>query len=324
MITLSRFTFTPPLVVLAPMAGVSDLPFRRLCQQSGAHYTVAEMISAKPDLMDTRLSATRLQFDPDPASPRIVQLVGGDAALMAEAAQIMQAKGADIIDLNMGCPAKVVGKQQAGSALLGDEAQVERILRRVVSSVRIPVTLKTRLGTDEQHINIRRIARIAEDAGIQLLAVHGRTRAQKFRGQAQYTEIAAVKAQASIPVLVNGDISDAAQAKTLIDSYGFDGVMIGRAAQGNPWLLAAVRRALHPAYRATLPPARQLIDAHTRALHALYGAHGLLIARKHLHSYGQTLKLPRAYREAVNAASAPAAQLDLIREWIPPTEHSHA
>lgn len=324
MITLGTFTFPAPLAVLAPMAGVSDLPFRRLCQQSGAHYTVAEMISAKPDLMDTRLSETRLQFDPDPRFPRIVQLVGGDAGLMAEAARMMVEKGADVIDLNMGCPAKVVGRQQAGSALLGDEAQVARIIARVVESVNVPVTLKTRLGTDEGNINIGRIARIAADGGIRLLAVHGRTRAQKFRGQARYAEIAAVKNHIAIPVIANGDITSAAQAKQLVHTYGFDGVMIGRAAQGNPWLFADVRRAFDPAFADTLPAASELIPAHTRALHELYGAHGLLIARKHLHCYGATFSLPRAFREAVNRATALATQLAVVQEWFPEPENRHA
>ena len=304
------------------MAGVSDLPFRRLCQQAGAHYSVAEMISAKPDLMATQLAATRLQFDDHPAFPRIVQLVGGDAVLMAEAAQMMAEQGADIIDINMGCPAKVVGKQQAGSALLNDEQQVERILRATVDAVRIPVTLKTRLGSDEGRINIDRIGKIAENAGVQLIAVHGRTRAQKFRGAAQYAPIAALKQQLAIPVLVNGDIGDAAQAKALVDQYGFDGVMIGRAAQGNPWLFTRIRQAFTPDFRPDLPAQGEAIYRHTHALHQLYGTHGLLIARKHLHSYGATFQLPRAFREAVNAASGLAAQLEVVSHWFLEKKHA--
>ncbi|MDO5091793.1 MAG: tRNA dihydrouridine synthase DusB [Cardiobacteriaceae bacterium] len=317
MITLGRFHYPDPVVVLAPMAGVSDLPFRRLCQQSGAHYSVAEMISAKPDLMATELAETRLSFDSDANTPRIVQLVGGDAALMAEAAQMMVAKGADIIDINMGCPAKVVGKQQAGSALLADETQVAKILEKTVNAVRVPVTLKTRLGPDCGRVNIARIARIAEDAGVQLLAVHGRSRAQKFRGDARYEDIAQVKKNLRIPVIVNGDIDCPDKAKTLIARHGFDGVMIGRAAQGNPWLFTEMRRALDPAFAASLPAPAALIHEHTEALHTLYGRQGLLIARKHLHSYGQTFHLPRAYREAVNTALDPAAQLALIPQWFP-------
>lgn len=305
------------------MAGVSDLPFRRLCQQSGAHYSVAEMVSAKPDLMDTDLAATRLQFDNLSGLPRVVQLVGGDAALMAQAAQIMVDKGADIIDINMGCPAKVVGKQQAGSALLSDEAQVAKILEETVKAVDVPVTLKTRLGPDCGRVNITRIARIAEDAGVQLLAVHGRSRAQKFRGEARYEEIAELKQHLRIPLIVNGDIDSAAKAKALIERYGFDGVMIGRAAQGNPWLFAAIRRLLDPGFSAALPAPAVVIDQHIRALHALYGRQGLLIARKHLHSYGQTFRLPRAFREAVNAAHEAEAQLALIDEWFTP-EYCHA
>lgn len=316
MITLGRFHYPDPVVVLAPMAGVSDLPFRRLCQQSGAHYSIAEMISAKPDLMATDLAETRLSFDSNGTTPRIVQLVGGDAHLMAEAAHMMVEKGADIIDINMGCPAKVVGKQQAGSALLADEAQVAKILEKTVRAVNVPVTLKTRLGPDCGRVNIQRIARIAEDAGVQLLTVHGRSRAQKFRGEARYEDIAEVKKSLSIPVIVNGDIDSPAKAKILIDRHGFDGVMIGRAAQGNPWLFAAIRRALDPAFAAALPAPAPLIAVHIEALHALYGRQGLLIARKHLHSYGQTFQLPRAFREAVNAAHDPAAQLALIPQWF--------
>ena len=316
MITLGRFTFTPPLVVLAPMAGVSDLPFRELCQHSGAHYTVAEMISAKPDLLDTRLSETRLQFSNDPRYPRIVQLVGGDAGLMAEAAQLMTQRGADIIDINMGCPAKVVGKQQAGSALLANEAQVAAILRATVAAVKIPVTLKTRLGVDDAHINIARIGNIAAEAGVQLIAVHGRSRAQKFRGNARFAEIGALKQALPIPVLVNGDIGDAAQAQALVRQYGFDGVMIGRAAQGNPWLFTHIRQCFDAAFQPELPAPGDVIYRHTCALHQLYGTHGLLIARKHLHCYGQTFRLPRAFRDAVNAAGNLAAQLDLVSHWF--------
>ena len=166
-------------------------------------------------------------------------------------------------------------------------------------------------------VNIRRIARIAEDTGVRLLAVHGRSRAQKFRGEARYDDIAEVKKTLSIPVIVNGDIDSPAKAKTLIERHGFDGVMIGRAAQGNPWLFAVIRRAIEPSFTTDLPAPAPLITAHTAALHALYGRQGLLIARKHLHSYGQTFQLPRTFRDAVNAAHNPAAQLALIPQWFP-------
>ena len=241
------------------MAGVSDLPFRRLCQQNGADYSTAEMISAKPELLHTAYSAARLQFDLDPRYPKIVQLVGGDAALLAEAALLMQAKGADIIDLNMGCPAKTVAKQQAGSALLADLRQVEKILTAVVRAVNIPVTLKTRLGYHDGQPVIAEVARIAEACGIAALAVHGRSRAQRYQGEADYATIAAAKAKTRLPVIANGDIKSAEQAKTLLDRYGFDGIMIGRAALGDPWLFARCQTLINGCTSTTAhrqPPSR--------------------------------------------------------------------
>lgn len=312
MIQLGRFNYPDPVVVLAPMAGVSDRPFRELCQRYGADFTVAEMISAKPDLMDTELSRTRLQFSDEMRYPKIVQLVGGEPALMAEAAQMMQARGADIIDINMGCPAKKVGKHCAGSALLGDPQRVEAILAATVQAVDIPVTLKTRLGTDEQNHNISTIAAIAEANGIALLTVHGRTRAQRFKGQASYEDIAEVKAQRAIPVIVNGDITEPLQAKTLIDRYGFDGVMIGRGAQGNPWLFAACQHAINARPMAAQADTLSDIRAHIEGLHALYGEHATYIARKHLHWYAQVLQQYEQLRRDINAATSLEAQLSII------------
>ena len=312
MITLGRFHYPNPVVVLAPMAGVSDRPFRELCHQYGADYTVAEMISAKPDLMDTDLSRTRLQFGDDDRYPKIIQLVGGDAALMAEAARMMQARGADILDINMGCPSKKVGKYSAGSALMGDPQRVADILAATVRAVDIPVTLKTRLGTDDGNRNISEIARIAEDSGISLLTVHGRTRAQRFKGDASYEEIAAVKASRKLPIIVNGDITSAAQAKALIDSYGFDGVMIGRGAQGNPWLFAECQHAINGRPLPSAVDSSADIYRHIDGLHDLYGEHGTLIARKHLHWYARALPDYRDLRDAINHAYNRRQQLALI------------
>lgn len=313
MITLGRFHYPAPVIVLAPMAGISDRPFRELCQHYGADYTVAEMISAKPDLMDTDLSRTRLQFSDDDRYPKIIQLVGGDAALMAEAARMMQARGADVLDINMGCPSKKVGKYSAGSALMGDPQRVAAILSATVHAVDIPVTLKTRLGTDDSNRNIREIAHIAEDSGISLLTVHGRTRAQRFKGEATYEDIAEVKATCNLPVIVNGDITSAAQAKTLIDCYGFDGVMIGRGAQGNPWLFAECQHTINARPIVSDIDISADIYRHIDGLHNLYGEHGTLIARKHLHWYAQALPNYRALRDDINQARNRSQQLSLIQ-----------
>ncbi|UJF24187.1 tRNA dihydrouridine synthase DusB [Suttonella sp. R2A3] len=313
MIRLGRFHYPDPVVVLAPMAGVSDRPFRSLCQRYGADFSVAEMVSAKPDLMHTALSKTRLQFDEDPNYPKIVQLVGGEPALMAEAAQVMQARGADVIDINMGCPAKKVGKQSAGSALLADLKQVEAILCATVNAVTIPVSVKTRLGFNDDTYTLAEMTRIAQDCGIALLSVHGRTRAQRFRGQACYEPIAEVKANTQLPVIVNGDISSAEQANRLIDDYGFDGVMIGRAAQGNPWLFAECQARINTRSLPTITP-HQDIAEHIHALHALYGRQGVFIARAHLHHYyRQYPDYQREHRPRINQACNEAEQTALIQ-----------
>lgn len=308
---LGSFHYPQPVIVLAPMAGVSDLPFRRLCQQNGADYSTAEMISAKPELLHTVHSATRLQFDPDPRYPKIIQLVGGDAALMAEAALLMQAKGADIIDINMGCPAKTIARQQAGSALLADLKQVEKILAAVVRAVNIPVTLKTRLGYHDGQPVITEVARIAEACGIAALAVHGRSRAQRYQGEADHAAIAEAKAHTRLPVIANGDIGSAEQAKALLERYGFDGIMIGRAALGDPWLFARCQQAINGrALPATEKTAQ--IRAHLRALHQHYGVQATAIARKHLHAYLRPHPDYPALRPAINHAAHLDAQLALI------------
>lgn len=183
MITLGKYHYPDPVVLLAPMAGISDLPYRRICQRFGSHYTIAEMVSARPELLATEQTQTRLQFDDNPNFPKIVQLAGGDPFLMAEAAQLMQAKGADVIDINMGCPAKKVGQQNAGSALLSDLPQVEKILRATVNAVKIPVTLKTRIGFTDDTLTLDTVGKMAEDTGITAITVHGRTRAQRFSWQ---------------------------------------------------------------------------------------------------------------------------------------------
>ena len=224
---------------LAPMAGVTDLPFRRLCKSMGAGVVVGEMVSADPSLRQSRKSQLRLRHDDEPGL-RIVQIAGGDAQMLAQSAKYNVANGAQVIDINMGCPAKKVCKKAAGSALLKDPKLVEEILDAVVSAVDVPVTLKIRTGWDPQNKNALLIARLAEQAGIQSLAVHGRTRECKYQGEAEYETIALVKQAVSLPVIANGDITSPEKAKMVLDFTGADGLMIGRAAQGRPWIFREI------------------------------------------------------------------------------------
>ncbi|MFW5825605.1 MAG: tRNA dihydrouridine synthase DusB, partial [Marinobacter sp.] len=221
----------PNALVVAPMAGVTDRPFRQLCRRMGAGLAVSEMVIADPSLWHTRKSRLRLDHDGEP-EPRSVQIAGGDPDMLAGAARMNEAHGAQIIDINMGCPAKKVCNKAAGSALMKDEALVKDILQAVVAAVNVPVTLKMRTGWDRNNRNAVTIARMAEDAGIQALAVHGRTRADAYRGEAEYDTIAAVKAAVDIPVFANGDITTPERARAVLRHTGADGLLIGRAAQG--------------------------------------------------------------------------------------------
>src|SRR5271167_2567657 len=234
----------PSNVVLAPMAGVTDRPFRILCRRFGAGLAASEMLSADVRLWDTPKSRRRMDFAGE-ASPRVVQIAGFDPGMMAEAARRNVDAGADIIDINMGCPAKKVCNRLAGSALLQDEALVARILRAVVNAVSVPVTLKTRTGWDPTRKNGVRIARIAEDCGIQALAIHGRTRADMYQGIAEHDTARAIKERIKIPVFVNGDIDSPLRAREVLVQTGCDGVMIGRAAQGRPWIFDEVNSFIH-------------------------------------------------------------------------------
>lgn len=230
--------------VLAPMAGITDFPFRQMCHQMGAAMVTAEMSASNPALRNTRKSLLRLT-NPDDAEPRAVQIVGTEAAQMAEAARYQVSHGAQIVDINMGCPAKKVCKKLAGSALLKDEKLVNEILNAVVGSVDVPVTLKIRTGWDTDSKNAVQIARIAQDCGIQSLAVHGRTRACRYHGSVEYDTIGAVVQAVDIPVFANGDITSAIKAKTVLDYTGADGVMIGRGAQGKPWIFREINDLLN-------------------------------------------------------------------------------
>lgn len=273
---------------LAPMAGVTDLPFRRLCKAMGAGVVVGEMVSSDPSLRQSRKSQLRLRHDDEPGL-RIVQIAGGDAEMLAQAAQYNVANGAQVIDINMGCPAKKVCKKAAGSALLKDPQLVDQILNAVVNAVDVPVTLKIRTGWDPENKNAVQIARMAEQAGIQSLAVHGRTRACKYLGVAEYDTISLVKQSVSIPVIANGDIDSPQKAKYVLDNTGADGIMIGRAAQGRPWIFREINHFLTTgeiAPAVSLAEVEQILETHVEALHEFYGEiQGVKIARKHVAWY---------------------------------------
>ncbi|PRY71948.1 tRNA-U20-dihydrouridine synthase [Halomonas ventosae] len=278
----------PNRVVLAPMAGVTDRPFRTLCRRLGAGLVVGEMVTSDPSLWHTRKSRLRMDHRGEPG-PRSVQIAGGDAKMLAEAARLNAKMGAEIIDINMGCPAKKVCNKAAGSALLRDEALVAEILAAVVDAVEVPVTLKIRTGWCADSNNGVRVARIAEDAGIQALAVHGRHRQQRYGGEAEYDTIAAIKADVGIPVFANGDIDSPAKAARVLDYTGADAVMVGRAAQGNPWIFREIDHYLRHGQQCAAPgdeERAEVLRDHLAALHGFYGEHlGVRIARKHLGWY---------------------------------------
>ncbi|MDD2767436.1 MAG: tRNA dihydrouridine synthase DusB [Methylococcus sp.] len=275
-------------VVLAPMAGVTDLPFRRLCRKFGAGLAVSEMMAANPALRATRKSQLRQDHSGE-AGPVSVQIVGADPAEMAEAARLNAGLGADIIDINMGCPAKKVCNVAAGSALLRDEKLVGAILDAVVGAVSIPVTLKIRTGWDSSSRNAVRIGKIAESAGIGALTVHGRTRACGFAGAAEYSTITEVKNAIGIPVIANGDIDSPEKAEAVLRSTGADAVMIGRSAWGQPWLLREIAARLKDGRQPappTLDEIRRTVLGHLEALYSFYGElQGTRIARKHIGWY---------------------------------------
>src|SRR5271168_1728824 len=278
----------PSNVVLAPMAGVTDRPFRPLCRRFGAGLAASEMLSADVRLWDTPKSRRRMDHCGEPG-PRVVQIAGFDPSMMAEAARRNVDAGAQIIDINMGCPAKKVCNRSAGSALLQDEALVARILHGVVRSVAAPVTLKTRTGWDPEHKNGLSIAKIAADSGIQALAIHGRTRTDMYQGNAEHDTVAAIKAAVRIPVFANGDIDSAEGARRVLQETGCDGIMIGRAAQGRPWIFDEVNFFLATGEKRAelaLEKVRDIMRAHLEELYAFYGDQsGVRVARKHLSWY---------------------------------------
>ncbi|GFZ92730.1 tRNA dihydrouridine synthase DusB [Dyella caseinilytica] len=315
---IGPYRIDPP-VVLAPMAGVTDKPFRLLCKQLGAGLAVSEMTASDPRLWQTRKSLKRMDHEGEP-EPVSVQIAGYDPTMLAEAARFNVANGAQIIDINMGCPAKKVCNVWSGSALLQDEPLVARIVKAVVDAVDVPVTLKIRTGWDRQHKNALTIARIAEDNGIAALAVHGRTRADKYEGEAEYDTIAAVKASVRIPVLANGDIVTPQQAKRVLELTGADAVMVGRGAQGRPWIFREISHYLATGELLPEPsPAdvSAILLGHLEHLYAFYGElAGVRIARKHLGWYAKDRPENASFRDVVNRADHAHDQLRLTRSYF--------
>ena len=304
---------------VAPMAGVTDRPFRQLCKHFGAGLAVSEMVSSKPQLRDTRKSRLRTDHAGE-ADPISVQIAGADPATMADAARYNVGLGAQIIDINMGCPAKKVCNVAAGSALLGNEPLVGTILDAVVAAVDVPVTLKIRTGPDRSNRNAVRVARTAQAAGVRLLTVHGRTRACGFSGHAEYDTIAEVKSAVGIPVIANGDIRTPQEAREVLDRTGADGVMIGRAAQGRPWIF---REIAHYLATGRLPAAprvaeiRDVLVGHVRALHEFYGAEqGLRVARKHIGWYVHELPGGEPFRREMNRIEDADAQVAAVADFF--------
>jgi tRNA-dihydrouridine synthase B len=307
---------------VAPMAGITDRPFRRLARRYGAGLAVSEMVSSRPELRDSRKTRLRLDHGGE-SGPISVQIAGSDPAMMAEAARFNVGHGAQIIDINMGCPAKKVCNVAAGSALLADEARVARILEAVVAAVAaagVPVTLKIRTGPAPERRNALSIARIAEAAGVQLLAIHGRTRACMFEGAAEYETIAAVKAQVRIPVIANGDVRTGEEAARVLRATGADGIMIGRAAQGRPWLFREIAHYLETGEKLAPPPPAEMgavLIEHLEGLYTLYGdEQGTRVARKHIGWTVRALPGGEALRNAVNRIDAPAPQRAAVNDYF--------
>lgn len=306
-------------LILAPMAGVTDRPFRTLCRELGAGIAVSEMLTSDRRLWHTPKSRLRLDHRGE-QGPRVVQIAGGDPEMLADAARGNAEHGAEIIDINMGCPAKKVCNKAAGSALLRDEPLVRDILEAVVNAVDVPVTLKIRTGWSEALKNGVAIARLAESLGIQAIAVHGRTRDQKFNGEAEYDTIRGIKEAVTIPVIANGDIDCATKARDVLKATGADALMIGRGAQGNPWIFREIQHYL--AHGEQLPPPDMQERHHTmhRHLLALYEHYGdfmgVRVARKHIGWYLSTLDDSRKARAHFNRLESEQAQLDFLAEFF--------
>jgi len=306
-------------LILAPMAGVTDLPFRKLCRSLGAGMAVSEMVSSNSLLWGSDKTKRRASHEGE-TDPKSVQIMGTEPAMMAEAAKYNFDNDAQIIDINMGCPAKKVCNVLAGSALLQDEKLVGEILTAVVEAVDIPVTLKIRTGWDRESRNAVNIARIAEDAGIQSLAIHGRTRADQYRGDAEYDTIADVKSRIAIPVIANGDIKTPEKAKFVLDYTKADAVMIGRAAQGRPWIFREIEHYLKTGEHLPEPNVEEIRDillGHLDNLYDFYGEFtGVRVARKHISWYSKGQSHGGAFRQAVCRVNTIDEQLNITREFF--------
>lgn len=303
-------------VILAPMAGVTDWPFREVARRRGAGLCISEMVTAKTELWHSEKSSSRLPSELDPA-PRPVQIAGSEPGLLAEAARRCADMGAGIIDINMGCPAKKVCNKAAGSALLADEGLVFQILEAVVHAVDVPVTLKTRLGTDPDNQNITRVAKTAEQIGIQAISIHGRTRACKFRGKASYNKIAEVVSELSIPVIANGDIHSPEKAQSVLSDTGAAAVMIGRGAWGKPWLLGQVADYLETGryQQPTQEEIQATVFEHLALLYQHYDElKAVRLARKHIDWYLQPTDQDKSIRKRFNKLMTANEQLTLLKE----------
>lgn len=306
-------------VALAPMAGITDKPFRRLCREYGAGWAVGEMLNSDPTLRHTRKTLRRSDFSGE-SGIAAVQIAGNDPAQMAEAARYNVGLGAQVIDINMGCPAKKVCNVSAGSALMQNEPLVYEILNAVVKAVNVPVTLKTRLGWHDEHKNILTVARMAEEAGIAAIAIHGRTRTQMYRGEASYDLIAEAKSRLNIPVWVNGDITSPQKAQAVLAQTGADGIMIGRGAQGQPWLFRDIS---YFAEHGRLPEPLSVAQCgetalrHIGAMHEFYGERdGVRIARKHIGWYIAALPDGETVRREINRMESAAEQYDALAAFL--------
>jgi tRNA-dihydrouridine synthase B len=306
-------------LIVAPMAGVTDRPFRQLCKKLGAGMAVSEMVASNSLLWGSEKTIRRGNHEGE-VEPKVIQIAGADPAMLAEAAQYNVNKGAQIIDINMGCPAKKICNVMAGSALMKDESLVGRILEAVVKSVPVPVTLKIRTGWDKEHRNALHIAKIAEESGIQSLAVHGRTRACMYMGEAEYDTIKAVKNHVKIPVVANGDIDSPEKARYVLDYTGADAVMIGRAAQGRPWVFDEIDYFLTTGKIKAAPEVewiRQILLEHLDDHYAFYGKEaGARIARKHISWYTKGLVGSAAFRREMNTLLTAEAQLGAIGQFF--------
>jgi len=318
MLTIGPYQFEHN-IVLAPMAGITDAVFRDICRQNGAGYTLAEMVASKKQLWESKKSSTRHVNLKDP-EPRAIQLIGTDPQELADAAAWQVSQGAQIIDLNMGCPAKKVCSVAAGSALMASPEKAQEIFKAVVNAVGVPVTVKTRTGTDTENKNALQMAQIAEEEGLQAITIHGRTREEKFTGTAEYDTIKQVKQRVNIPVIANGDICTPEQAHFVLKYTAADGIMIGRASQGNPWIFRELNHYVKTGEHLASPSITEYQNTmlqHILGLHDLYGETlGVRIARKHIGWYAQNIPNGTLLRKEFNQLNSATEQIRLLEKYF--------